>query len=106
MKMIIVLIMLTIVSANINLLGPLPLKAEFGTIGNNSTIIDIVYSNFGRIPYGQSISGRVYYSEKNFLGCNKTDLMPPSNKTFDQDLNKIFLVERGDCHFVSKVRNI
>ena len=32
--------------------------------------------------------------------------MPSSNKPFDQDSNKIFLVERGDCHFVTKVRNI
>lgn len=44
-----IMILVALVKANISILGPQPLKEDFGV---NKTDLDIVYSNFGRIPYG------------------------------------------------------
>jgi hypothetical protein len=68
-----IMMLVALAKANISILGPQPLKDDFGV---NKTDLDIVYSNFGRIPYGQSINGQVHFTPKNPLGCNKTDLVP------------------------------
>lgn len=61
---------------------------------------------FGAIPYGEKISGALFY---NFLGKDRTGCTPV-NASFgivEDDENpstKILLVDRGGCSFVRKVR--
>lgn len=65
------------------------------------------FANFGIIPDKKSLKGRIYYDPNNINGC----------KTFgDFDFNwqdktekivpPIIIVKRGDCSFVTKIRNI
>ena len=51
--------------------------------------------------------GRLYFNEKNPHGCEKE--MPFTDDYTgdpDDDLSPIFLVERGNCSFVTMARNI
>ena len=61
---------------------------------------------FGAIPYGEQISGAVFY---NFLGDAKTGCSPITsdfgiNEDDENPSTKILLVDRGVCSFVRKVR--
>lgn len=75
-------------------------------------MINANYSNFGHIPYGQSLIGTIYYDEKNPDMCGKSD--PADLKALEQEVvdektetfpTKIFIAKRGQCTFVNKVRN-
>jgi hypothetical protein len=75
-------------------------------------VINANYSNFGHIPYGQSLIGTIYYDEKNPDMCGKSD--PADLKALEQEVvdektetfpTKIFIAKRGQCTFVNKVRN-
>ncbi|TNV78307.1 hypothetical protein FGO68_gene10975 [Halteria grandinella] len=61
------------------------------------------YSNFGNIPYGQSFIGRIYYNASNSNGCTKINSIKEVNR---ESVNPIILVDRGQCSFVTKVRNV
>jgi hypothetical protein len=68
----------------------------------------MVVANYGHVPYGQSFVGNLYYNESNPLGCAKDSLFTD----FDFDVSNrlahstFVLVERGECTFVTKTRNI
>lgn len=76
--------------------------------GNTSVNpINAQYANYGHIPYGQSIVGRLYYNPDNRLGCDKTaSFTDDLSGDPDQIISPIFMVDRGDCSFVTKTRNI
>jgi hypothetical protein len=40
---------------------------------NKMFTIDVVYANFGHIPYGQSMVGMLHYNKTNNLGCKRED---------------------------------
>ena len=109
MKFLIVFIyVLGLISANIKIISPASLKEKFKS--NNYTI-DAVYGNFGHIPYGQSIVGHIYYNKSNSLGCKQgeqfTNNYTSGHSSSLQVLSlPVYLVERGECHFTTKVRNI
>tara|TARA_B110000285_G_scaffold228816_1_gene292414 strand:+ start:7 stop:330 length:324 start_codon:yes stop_codon:yes gene_type:complete len=64
-------------------------------------------ANFGHIPYGQVLVGRIYFNEKNPHGCTKQmNFTNDFSGDPDDDLSPIFLVERGNCSFVTMARNI
>ncbi|MCQ2820182.1 MAG: hypothetical protein MJ252_23185 [archaeon] len=64
-------------------------------------------ANFGNIPYGHQIIGKVYYSpnasDNQKKGCEKLSMHISPHPKVDQ--SPIVLLDRGDCTFVTKVRN-
>ena len=78
---------------------------------DTNSVINANYANFGHIPYGHSLIGKIYYDQDNMMGCQKMNMTDNSDSTFDsndgQDVHKtkILLVDRGECSFVTKVRN-
>lgn len=64
-------------------------------------------ANFGVIPYGHSLIGRIYYDPENADGCEPFGDFDFSKDPDDKDHpTPIILVNRGTCTFVKKVRNI
>lgn len=90
---------------SIQVMHPKDLKKKL----KNDGYIKASLGNFGHIMYGSSILGRVYYPLNNTDGCR-----PYRNEDFpasffadeESDLNPIIMADRGNCTFVSKVRNI
>ena len=63
------------------------------------------YANFGYIPYGQSIVGKLHYLEDDKYGCQEYDQdLVKLNRT--DDITPFMIAERGECSFVQKVRNM
>jgi len=64
-------------------------------------------ANFGIIPYGHSLIGRIYYDPENADGCQPFGEFDYSHDPDDNDHpTPIILVKRGNCTFVKKVRHI
>jgi hypothetical protein len=55
------------VLSNLIVYSPEELKQYFA---NADYKITANYANFGYIPYGQSMIGRIYYNESNPYGCD------------------------------------
>lgn len=76
--------------------------------GKNNLEIDAVFANYGYVPYGQSTFGYLYFNSSDPLGCDKSSEFTQ----FDFEIsneglhNAMILVDRGECTFVSKTRNI
>lgn len=70
-----------------------------GTIAAN-------YANFGYIPYGKTIMGKIHYDPDDEYVCSELD-EGVYNKTvgFD-DITPFYLARRGQCSFVQKVRSM
>ena len=72
-------------------------------------VIAANYGNFGHIPYGQSLIGNVYYDLDNPDGCDPFSLRQHNKESedfVDRLTTPIVFVERGNCSFVDKVRNV
>jgi hypothetical protein len=72
--------------------------------------INANYANFGHIPYGQSLIGSIYFDETDPLGCDKVEPSVLEDEIVDEIVEdtiptKILLMDRGECSFVTKVRN-
>lgn len=68
--------------------------------------IKIGLANFGNIPYGHTIVGKLYYDVNNATAqeaCDELDIDIPSTPKVDE--SPILMVNRGGCTFVDKVRN-
>jgi hypothetical protein len=63
-------------------------------------------ANFGQVPYGHSIIGRVWFDEENPNGCDEFNIEITGEGDPDSSPSPIVLVHRGGCPFVKKVRNI
>ena len=63
-------------------------------------------SNFGLIPYGHSIVGNVWVDRDNLDGCEPFKTVFDGKYDPDSDPSPIVIVRRGNCSFVTKVRNI
>lgn len=90
---------------SIQVMHPKDLKKKL----KNDGFIKTSLGNFGHIMYGSSILGRVYYPLNNTDGCRpyRNEDFPPSFFADEEsDLNPIIMADRGNCSFVSKVRNI
>jgi hypothetical protein len=59
------------------------------------------YSNFGYIPYGHTIMGRIYTDFNNKKACSELPEMK-----FDNSTTAFMLAERGECTFVHKTRQM
>lgn len=80
--------------------SPMTLKKQFGDRGK----IQTNYANFGVIPYGRSYMGNLYFDKENADGCEPFTNNLKHNDTHEG--TKFFIVKRGKCKFVQKVRNI
>jgi hypothetical protein len=70
--------------------------------------IKATYSNFGKVPYGQFVIGRLYYDttdkELDYACKPLTGIsIQPESRV---DRFPIVMVDRGSCTFVNKVRNV
>jgi hypothetical protein len=74
----------------------------------NSDLKDIKhsYANFGVIPYGSTIMGKMIYSETNSNACNEFEGEIDRTDDPDPDISPFVLVNRGSCSFVTKARNV
>lgn len=64
------------------------------------------YANFGVIPYGHTVVGRVHFDETNKYGCKAFTNVFNGEGDPDNQPSPIIIVERGGCSFVKKIRNI
>ena len=60
-------------------------------------------ANFGYIPYGQSIMGKIHFDADDKFACQefKDDILDRKS-----EVSPFFLAVRGGCSFVQKVRNM
>ena len=76
-------------------------------LGKENNQFDVSIANFGIIQYGHSLIGRIYYDPSNPTGCEPFDEFDFSGDPDDsKHPSPIILVDRGNCTFVRKVRNI
>ena len=73
--------------------------------GNNDGF-EISLANFGVIPYGHSLIGKLYYDPENQDGCKKFEDFEFTEENVKDQQTPIILVYRGNCTFVKKIRNI
>ena len=98
MKTIFLIICLTFsYNGNIQVFSPLNLRGIFKNGNIPNTIAD-----FGIVPYGHSISGKLLKGEP-FDGCDPFSI--PKSVLNKVQGNLIILVERGGCNFSQKVIN-
>jgi hypothetical protein len=86
----------------IHIISPKALKEKFG-----KREIKASYSNFGKIPYGFTVIGRVYFDPDDLdseAACKPLKLEVPKDPEVDQA--PIILINRGACNFVNKVQNV
>jgi hypothetical protein len=93
------ILMMSTSDAKLTVYGPQSLKNLFEDQNNE---IKTTLANFGHIPYGQSMVGRLYYNASNPYGCN------PSNgftDDFSGDpdgiVTPIIMVKQGNCSYVT-----
>ena len=63
--------------------------------------INYIIANFGRVPFGKSIYGTMIQATP-IDACDKLDEVAWDSKRYG---SMIVLVERGKCHFATKVKN-
>ena len=90
------------------------LAAQFNSVTSSdskkSGLIGATLGNFGHISYGQSVMGRLYYPVDNQDGCRPFTGTDFNHHWEDQEedgtISAIVIVDRGNCHFVTKVENL
>ena len=91
--------------ASIQILHPRELKSKVG----NDGFIKSGLGNFGHVVYGSSVLGRVFYPLNNTDACReyvREDLPDEFYTEEESDLTPLIIADRGNCSFVTKVRNI
>ena len=87
--------------------SPQPLIEEVKKQTGGHDGFEMSLANFGVIPYGHTIIGRIYYDTENSNGCEPFGEFDFSgDPDDDKHPTPIILVDRGTCTFVKKVRNI
>ena len=109
------------INSDIFIRSPRPLAQKFVDGKIKSSI-----SKFGNIPYGYTMFGKLIYDkevlenkfgkskqgsvlESNFCSIEQVstrEILDVLNETFEIDEVPILLADRGDCTFVTKVRNM
>lgn len=85
--------------ARLKVLSPASLADQF----RNSTI-RANYANFGFVPYGQTIMGKMHYEKEDSYTCEE---FPDDFKLArTDDISSFMVARRGECSFVQKVRNM
>jgi hypothetical protein len=99
-KLLVVLFLINVASSKIFVSHPETLSKEF------KGPLSAKYSVFGSLKYGFTTNGRLYYDPTNL----ESDYACKPIKTIQfeniDDIVPIVMVDRGDCTFVTKVRNV
>lgn len=99
--------LISISIAKVIVYSPKELKDAVVRKKGNTDGFNVSLANFGVIPYGHSIIGRIYFDPENADGCEPFGEFDYSKDPDDNEHpTPIILVERGNCTFVKKVRNI
>lgn len=64
------------------------------------------YSNFGFVPYGQTIMGKIHFDKNNEDGCEPYPMKDVQELERSADVTPFYIARRGDCSFVQKIRNM
>jgi len=91
-----------LIANKVTIVSPKALKDQF------TWPIKASYSNFGKIPYGYTLTGRIYFDPDNFVqdfACSPITSINIDKKD-KADLPPIVMVNRGSCNFVDKVKNV
>ena len=100
---VLVLLTLGLALGKISVQSPNEMKDLFST---EESSVTTSYANFGIIPYGHSIKGRIYYDPTNPLGCDTFGEFDFNYNQRKSEIIPIIIVQRGECSFVKKVWNI
>jgi len=95
--------MLEVLISKVTILAPKALKDKFAASNLKAS-----YSNFGKIPYGYTLTGRIYFDPDNLIedmACKPINTIKV-NKDPTIDTVPIVLIDRGSCNFVDKVKNV
>lgn len=58
-------------------------------------MIPASYANFGFIPYGQALMGKIHFDETNALGCDEYSLADKNELERSADMSPLYIAERG-----------
>lgn len=103
LKSIVLLITFISIKCSIIVKSPKELVDKFP----NATI-PATLSNFGRIPYGHTTVGKVFYDPMNLdrdMACKPITSIDIGSD-FKVDESPIIMINRGNCTFVKKVKNV
>eukprot|EP00352_Strombidinopsis_acuminata_P002198 CAMPEP_0176381912 /NCGR_PEP_ID=MMETSP0126-20121128/32254_1 /TAXON_ID=141414 ORGANISM="Strombidinopsis acuminatum, Strain SPMC142" /NCGR_SAMPLE_ID=MMETSP0126 /ASSEMBLY_ACC=CAM_ASM_000229 /LENGTH=243 /DNA_ID=CAMNT_0017746007 /DNA_START=89 /DNA_END=820 /DNA_ORIENTATION=+ len=91
--------------ARLKIVSPPSLAKKFAEKYDDGAI-PANYANFGFVPYGRTIMGKLHYCNDNELLCEPIDFGNPHGKLnrTSSDLSPFWITRRGDCSFVQKVR--
>jgi hypothetical protein len=99
-------LLLVLSTARVIVYSPKELKEDAERLTSKDGF-NVSLANFGVIPYGHSLIGRIYYDPENADGCQSFGEFDYSNDPDDSEHpTPIILADRGGCTFVKKVRNI
>lgn len=102
-KSLILLLLATLALSKLTVYHPTSLRDE---IDRKTGAIHSSIANFGHIPYGNNIVGKLWYDEDNRDGCGDFTIDINGDGDPDASPSPIVMVERGNCSFVKKVRNV
>ncbi len=69
----------------------------------------MTFGNFGKIPYGFIFTGKLYYDlndKEDDYACKALDKYHENFENNKADRFPIIMVDRGNCTFVTKARNV
>lgn len=90
------------VAAKLKVMAPQSLADEF-----KDQTIPAEYANFGYIPYGQTVMGRLHFQPDNQYACDEFELGTKTEINRSGEITPFYMAMRGgDCSFVQKVRNM
>jgi hypothetical protein len=63
-------------------------------------VIPANYANFGFIPYGRSLMGKIHFDSANQFGCDAFSSKDEKELLRSADITPFFVAKRGECSFV------
>ena len=103
------LLLAALAQANLIVLSPPDLMSKLNGTGTNilddgTLSMKASYATFGRIPYGQNLTGQIYIDSDNTLGCTELTFDNQENPEDPKNV-KMALLMRGECNFMTKAKN-
>lgn len=70
-------------------------------------MITASYANFGMIPYGKTIVGKIHYDPEDETVCTELDEAVYNRTVGTEDrVTPFYMARRGECSFVQKIRTM
>ena len=107
MNKLIILYLFTFSLCSLSILSPSELIEEILKITNNNKEIQHKIGNFGKIPYGKTLSGQIYIQKQNDGSNYWCDYSKTSFIKKTKDSPSIILVDHSDdCKYTKKAYNV